>query len=966
VLHTVVKTKNISRSAGMIIESFDVRCSVNGEVVYELDTVFGFFPPSAFANQAGLPVSDAQRALFERSTDFSVDLTARPGRYCAGSLRLAEPFLLMIDRVTCFDPRGGAEGLGCLRAEKDVDAGEWFFKAHFYQDPVQPGSLGIEAMLQLLQFHMIETGMGDGVAHPRFEAIAVDREHVWKYRGQVVPENVLIGTTMEIVEVGEDERGRYALADTSLWVDGKRIYEAKRLGMRVVAGEPEAPRPSRRGPVGRDGEELLDPATDPWLLDHCPTYTLPALPMMSMVDRMMGAARATLGHLDGQVDGEVDGLTDLSVERWVIVDGPTRLRTEVAAVDGGHEVRLLVWRDANNPALSRFELAARAKVGAPPSFEDLAPLFETASLDPYGHDRLFHGPAFRLLRSLEMGGAGSRGVIDAGAGNVPFGSLNQALLDAATHVIPHDRLDRWSDRISADVVGYPHRLDVRFDGPAPSEGEVVCDARFVGFAPEDAEARFPIFALALRVGERVFARMRLVEILMPKGPLGRVDPTARRRFLRDGEAVEGVALSRREGESTRLAFADVALSDWLPGTVRRIYDARAGAGRELAREVAIKEHVALRASITAGILHPRMVSVIGELAFDARTPLTAQPVAIEASSDAIEVRDAGAPRLDVSPVVSFWRDWFGVGAWPVEDLYYALIERFVGAFHVEAPDALAALRGRGVLYLANHQVGIESLLFSIVASALQGVPTLTLAKNEHRQSWLGGLIAHCFTWPGIEDPGVITYFDRADPASLPRIANELKDRAAARSLMVHVEGTRAQSCRAPVTKMSGIFCDLAINADVPIVPVRFSGGLPVETAPDKLEYPVGMGRQDYWLGRPIHPLELSQLPYKDRAELVMARINGLGPSSTEETPSAPDPAFEARVNEWIASTGTPLGLAALARVLEDARDPSREAARLVSAMRGGELAVGAGEREAWLAGLARMLFGPRGPRVVEG
>jgi 3-hydroxymyristoyl/3-hydroxydecanoyl-(acyl carrier protein) dehydratase len=38
------------------------------------------------------------------------------------------------------------QGLGWLRAEKDVDAGDWYFKAHFFQDPVQPGSLGVQAM----------------------------------------------------------------------------------------------------------------------------------------------------------------------------------------------------------------------------------------------------------------------------------------------------------------------------------------------------------------------------------------------------------------------------------------------------------------------------------------------------------------------------------------------------------------------------------------------------------------------------------------------------------------------------------------------------------------------------------------------------------------------------------------------------------------------------------------------------
>ena len=46
-----------------------------------MDTVFGFFPPAAFEDQAGLPVTVGHRALFEladgRPADWT-DLTRRP------------------------------------------------------------------------------------------------------------------------------------------------------------------------------------------------------------------------------------------------------------------------------------------------------------------------------------------------------------------------------------------------------------------------------------------------------------------------------------------------------------------------------------------------------------------------------------------------------------------------------------------------------------------------------------------------------------------------------------------------------------------------------------------------------------------------------------------------------------------------------------------------------------------------
>jgi 3-hydroxymyristoyl/3-hydroxydecanoyl-(acyl carrier protein) dehydratase len=236
-LTTHVELLSVSSTAGMIVQAFKVDCEIDGERVYELHTVFGFFPPAALANQAGLPVSGQQREFVERSSGFVVDLGIQPGPYWASERpHLADPMLLMLDRVTGYWPGAGAAELGQLRAEKDVDQDEWFFKAHFFQDPVQPGSLGLEALLQLLQFFMLEERMDDGIKAPRFEPVALGTEHSWKYRGQVLLHNKTIESTIEIVERGEDEKGAYAFANGSLWVDGKRIYEAKNLGMRIVAG----------------------------------------------------------------------------------------------------------------------------------------------------------------------------------------------------------------------------------------------------------------------------------------------------------------------------------------------------------------------------------------------------------------------------------------------------------------------------------------------------------------------------------------------------------------------------------------------------------------------------------------------------------------------------------------------------------------------------------------------------------
>ena len=228
---TEVTITNISKSAGMIIESFDVKCWINDVIVYTLQTVFGFFPDAALQNQVGLPVSKVQRSDFEQPNDFFEDLTKY---HSMESLRLANPMLRMIDRITGYDSQGGTHQKGWIRAEKDVDPAEWFFKAHFFQDPVQPGSLGIEAMIQVLQWWMLQNHLGLSFHQPRFTCLGLGKEMLWKYRGQVIPENKVISTTLDIVETGRDDIGVFARADASLWVDGKRIYEAQGLCVHII------------------------------------------------------------------------------------------------------------------------------------------------------------------------------------------------------------------------------------------------------------------------------------------------------------------------------------------------------------------------------------------------------------------------------------------------------------------------------------------------------------------------------------------------------------------------------------------------------------------------------------------------------------------------------------------------------------------------------------------------------------
>lgn len=232
---------SVSKADAIVIMGFDVIMRAGDRTVYTLKTVFGFFPGDTMKDQAGLPMTPAHRARLVDPSDVRVELGGTPAHYFDASLRLPTDRLVMIDRITGRWTEGelaGKAGLGRLRAEKDVAARQWFFKAHFYQDPVQPGSLGIEALLQAVQALAIDLDLGAGLSAPRFETQAVDVPMSWKYRGQVIPDNHVVVVDVEITDIRRETQGVLVVASGSLWVDGKRIYEATGLGVRIVSGTP--------------------------------------------------------------------------------------------------------------------------------------------------------------------------------------------------------------------------------------------------------------------------------------------------------------------------------------------------------------------------------------------------------------------------------------------------------------------------------------------------------------------------------------------------------------------------------------------------------------------------------------------------------------------------------------------------------------------------------------------------------
>ena len=239
-----VQLTKVSEAGGMIVQSFDMQVWRAGRIVYAGETQFGFFSVAVLAQQVGIRDAAAKRYVpdadeVRRGRRFELETAAPliPGDASVappeGGTALPARALRMVDEIDLFVPDGGPNGLGFIRGVKAVDPGEWFFAAHFYQDPVCPGSLGSESFLQLLKVVALER-WGDRLRHThRFEPILVGREHAWVYRGQITPKNRRVEVEVVVAEIQDGSTPSVA-GSGFLAVDGIPIYEMNNFGVRLV------------------------------------------------------------------------------------------------------------------------------------------------------------------------------------------------------------------------------------------------------------------------------------------------------------------------------------------------------------------------------------------------------------------------------------------------------------------------------------------------------------------------------------------------------------------------------------------------------------------------------------------------------------------------------------------------------------------------------------------------------------
>ena len=908
---TRAELTSLSQVGDLILVQFTVQCRVGAELIADIQTGFGFFPPESMASQKGLAIKEEEKEIIERHSDFNVDLRDQTGPLFDDSRAcLPASKLLMLDVIDGFWPDGGQHGRGAIRGVKHVNATQWFFKAHFFQDPVQPGSLGIEAMLQLMQAYMLLTDTQHGMQSPHFEPLRCGEEIEWHYRGQVTPDRDEVVLDFEVIEEGTDAKGPFVFGEARLWVDGLKIYHAPRLGVRIVENAAATDVKARNTTKSSVVKWSLSTADDAWVLDHCPTYTIPALPMACELDMM---ARAAAESFPGR---ELIEVVRAEAKQWMSftgdhLDGYTEVEM-VSPDEATAEIYMQVAGSKDALLTARSTLRFADNFG-PSQKHSLPPLADPVEVeDWYTSGILFHGQSFQLVKSFLLGSNGSSGVLEARsirgqAGKkelpgVPAGLLNPALLDAALHIIPHDNYTCWCEEVSSTMAAYPVRME-RFELYAriPSDGQVKVEARFLGLESRLFPRTRVVFMHADERENREIASFELIQILLPKGPLGTAEPIDRIGYLRDRRYVPELTLSKLTEGEAELDKETVVATDWLAGTVARIYNHDRDAGglqTDLTMRVCVAEQIARHTRI-----HPYFSSYDERAGRCANLPLNELPLQVQQQEGTVTVTSGAPAELDWRAVRESWITRSGGQHKFIHDLCAGLVRNHVRRLVIADPKAFAGMQGRPVIYLANHQTGVESFLFLGLISATSKTNAAAIAKKEHLDSWIGDIYRLTeLSLAGKSGLGML-FFDRENQAAMLESLQQYTRESLAEkaSLLVHPKGTRSHQAGDRVGRLSSVMIDLATNNELPIVPVKLVGGLPPTSLVHKLEFPYELGQQDYILGEPVSCQTLLDLPYAERSQYILTKLNNLGPIGEGDVPLQSDHGLVNMVSEHQAS-----------------------------------------------------------------
>ncbi|MDP2964563.1 MAG: hypothetical protein Q8N39_00840 [Pelolinea sp.] len=211
-------------SGSTIIQHFDFELACDGEVFFKGTFSFGYFPEESMASQTGLDGGEA--SLPWGKIPVNTDRTQKllPKGYLSNQDFPVGKLRVIDDASICLD--GGSHSKGYVMASRRNSPKDWFYANHFFQDPVMPGSLGIEAIVQAFKavVHSIAKS-GKPVT------LAAGTGFKWEYRGQVLQNHREMQVEVHIQDQQIKNGTTVFTGNANLWADDIRIYEVQNLAV---------------------------------------------------------------------------------------------------------------------------------------------------------------------------------------------------------------------------------------------------------------------------------------------------------------------------------------------------------------------------------------------------------------------------------------------------------------------------------------------------------------------------------------------------------------------------------------------------------------------------------------------------------------------------------------------------------------------------------------------------------------
>ena len=186
-----VKLLRTAKLGGKMIVNFAVEGHQDNQHILTMQTAFGYFSKQSLEKQGGFPDALPQNPYLPKA----IPAVLKANRQ------------FMIEEILYEDEK-------TIHCRRMLSPDDWYFKAHFFQDPVQPGSLGIQAFYDAIGLWAKKPVTPIGTC-------------TWKYRGQTLPHHSVLDVSVTTKDV-TDER---IIFSGKLWVDGTCIYDLEQASV---------------------------------------------------------------------------------------------------------------------------------------------------------------------------------------------------------------------------------------------------------------------------------------------------------------------------------------------------------------------------------------------------------------------------------------------------------------------------------------------------------------------------------------------------------------------------------------------------------------------------------------------------------------------------------------------------------------------------------------------------------------